>query len=153
MDIEYRPATECDLELLLAWRSHPKLYENFYLQEGPLDWETHKEWWESREHRRDWIIIVNSEKRWRGVGSVNVTNLDTDVPEIGIYVGEITLWGNGVASDAVEFAVNWTRSQGYSAVKARVLEHNEASRQVFENLGFRKVGAARGNEFEYRKPI
>lgn len=153
MEIEFRQATENDLELLLAWRSHPKLYGNFYLQKGPLDWDAHREWWFSREHRRDWIIVLDSDGRWRDVGSVNVSDLDTNLPEVGVYVGEITLWGQGVATDAVAFAVDWAKDQGYPAVKARILESNEGSRRVFESLGFRKVGAARENEYEYRKPL
>lgn len=150
MEVEFRPATEGDLELLLAWRSHPDVYENFYVQSGPLDWDEHVSWWNSRSARRDWIITVNEDGRWRDVGIVNVSDLDTNFPKVGVYVGEVTLWGRGVASDAVEFAVEWLKSEEYSAAKARILDQAEASRRVFEKAGFERVGEARECEGEYR---
>lgn len=149
MEIEYRPATGGDLELLLAWRSHPDLYENFYIQDEPIEWETHKNWWVSREDRRDWIICLNEGDRWRDAGSVNISNLDTDRPEIGVYVGEITAWGNGIASAAVNFAVEWLRDRDYDGARARILDDNEGSQRVFKNCGFRHIGDAREAESEY----
>lgn len=149
MDIEYRPATEDDLEILLAWRSHPNLYENFYIQDGPLRWEEHVEWWFDRENRRDWIITVNTDDRWRDVGNLNISDLDTESPEIGIFVGETTLWGNGVATAAVEHAVDWLRERGYTHARSRILDDNEGSKRTFRKVGFERVGNAREQESEY----
>jgi RimJ/RimL family protein N-acetyltransferase len=150
MKVEYRPATADDLELLMAWRSHPELYRRFYLQDEALEWEEHANWWASREHRRDWIITINTDGRWRDVGNVNLSELDSDAPEVGVFVGEITAWGNGIATDAVEFAVDWLREHEYAAAKARILDDNDGSKRVFESVGFRRTGEARDNESEYR---
>lgn len=153
MDIEFRPATESDLELMMAWRSHPDLYENFYIQDGELDWETHINWWNSRDDRRDWIVVINENERWRDVGNINLSNLDSERPEVGIYVGEISAWGKGVATESVEFVLSWLHREGYQEAKARILEYNEASQRVFEKVGFEHVGPARENEREYVKYI
>lgn len=56
MQVEYRPATVDDLELMLAWRSQPQLYENFYEQDEPIEWEGHSKWWDSREDRRGLLL-------------------------------------------------------------------------------------------------
>jgi RimJ/RimL family protein N-acetyltransferase len=149
MELSYRPATRKDLELLLAWRSQPKIYENFYLQEGALEWDEHVDWWNSREHRRDWIIVARADELWRDVGSVNVSKLDTDDPEVGVFVGEISAWGNGIATEAVEFALNWLRKRDFEKASARILEENEGSKAVFEKAGFRRTGPAREGEDEY----
>lgn len=153
MQVEYRPATVDDLELMLAWRSQPQLYENFYEQDEPIEWEGHSKWWDSRENRRDWIITVREEDRWRDVGNVNVSSLDTEMPEIGVYIGEVTLWGEGVATEAVHFGVNWLREESYPAVRARILDSNEPSQRVFEKVGFHRTGEARENESEYQMEL
>jgi RimJ/RimL family protein N-acetyltransferase len=152
MQVEYRPATDDDLELMLAWRSHPELYNNFYEQNDPVEWKEHIKWWESRENRRDWIITVREESqdRWRDVGNVNVSSLDTELPEIGIYIGEITFWGEGVATEAIHFGINWLREQNYRVVRAQVLASNESSKHVFKKVGFDQVGKARENEYEFK---
>jgi len=150
METEYRPATTDDLELMMAWRSHPELYQNFYKQDGPIEWEGHIEWWESRKNRRDWIITIREKDRWRDIGNLNVSSLDTELPEIGVYIGEITFWGKGIATEAVHFGVDWLREQGYQAVRARILDSNEPSQRVFKKVGFHRTGEARENESEYK---
>lgn len=153
MDIEYRPATEGDLELLMAWRSHPKLYRSLYGQDGPLTWEDHLSWWRERENRRDYIITVNEGERWRDVGVVTLTGLDTDRPAVGVWVGEVTLWGNGVATEAVEFAVDWLDDHGYPVVTAEIFEENSSSQHVFEKVGFTQVEHIGENRIEYEKNL
>jgi len=149
MEVEFRPATEDDLELLMAWRSHPELYKYFYAQEGPLQWQEHINWWSKRNNRRDWVIVVSTDGKWRDVGNINLSKLDTETPEVGVFIGEVTLWGEGIATKAVEFAVDWLRTRDYSGAKARILEENKASKQVFERNGFRRSDIARENEYEY----
>lgn len=137
MKSEFRPATVDDLELLLAWRNHPKIYEQFSAQEGPIDWEEHADWWKSRRERRDWIISVKENgSRRRDVGSVNVTNLHSNEPEVGVFVGEIPIWGRGVATEAVKFALDWLVNRDYDGACATILEENDASIALFEKIGF-----------------
>lgn len=151
MDHAYRPLTAADLELLMAWRSHPVIYQGFYIQDGPLAWAEHREWFRSRpDTRRDWIIQVRDEDRWRDVGSVNLTGLDGDAPEVGVLVGEVTAHGQGIGRHAVGWAVGWLRDREYPGASARILDRNAASRRVFEAVGFERVGDARDGESAYR---
>lgn len=149
MDIEYRPAEDGDLELLMAWRSNPMVYEGHYLQDEPLAWEDHLEWWHSREDRRDWVITVKTDDRWRDVGVVAIAELDTDYPEVSIWVGEVTLWGNGVATEAVTFATEWLEDHDYPGASCRIMDDNAGSRRVFDAVGFERVGDAREGESWY----
>jgi len=139
-----RPVTYDDLELLLAWRSHPKLYRWFGAQDGPLEWESHVEWFTNRPpDREDWIIEFGG----RRVGSVNV-GADGDV---GIYIGEITLWGQGVATSALQQVLTQTRKQ-LSELTARTHEDNEPTQRLFERVGFERVGRDGDRVlYEYRR--
>lgn len=141
--------TDEDLELLLAWRSHPLVYRHFEEQDAPLEWDNHHSWWLSREARRDWIIAVHDGEESRDVGSVYATGLNEEAPAVGVYVGEVSAWGQGIASQAVEFALGWLRNQGFSAATARIHSENIGSRRLFRNAGFNLTGTD-GSVMRYR---
>lgn len=138
VDIELRPVRVQDLELLLAWRSNPVVYEEFREQEGPLDWEGHLEWFATRpEGRRD-LIIEHDGRR------VGVVGLSED-KEVSIYVGEVSLWGEGVATTALRDAVK----RFGDGLHARIHRDNEASKRLFERCGFEQVGAGEWLRYEF----
>lgn len=150
--IQLQPATEEDLELLMAWRSHPDVYRYFCTQDGPLKWEEHCQFWNSRHDRVDWIIYLDDGNRKRKVGSVNATNLSNDIPEIGIYVGEVTLMGKGIGIRALSLVVQWLRTRGYSRVCARISKDNTPSQRLFASIGFEEKGEIHdGAEWIYEK--
>lgn len=150
--IHLQPATEEDLELLMAWRSHPDVYRYFYMQDGPLKWEEHYRFWNSRHDRVDWIIYLDDGNRKRKVGSVNATNLSNDIPEIGIFIGEVTLMGKGIGTLALSLVVQWLRTRGYSRVRARISKDNTPSQRLFASIGFEEKGEIHdGAEWIYEK--
>lgn len=135
-----RPVEERDLELLLAWRSHPDVYEHFREQDGPLRWEEHVEWFRTRSpERHDYVI----EYEGRRVGSVAVTEDD----EVSVYVGEVTLWGEGVARDALELL--WERVDS-DVLYAEIHEDNEGSQRLFETCSYERIGSE-GAWIKYRR--
>lgn len=149
MKVDFRPVTQDDLELLIAWRSHPEVYAEFD-QDGPLKWESYHERWQSVTDHRDWIILVRESDHWRDVGVVEAYDLDSNTPEVAVYIGEIPLWGNGIGTEAVSFVVEWLSDWDYSGARARINETNIASRRVFEKLGFHSVDQTDDGEHEYR---
>lgn len=144
-----RQITDNDLELLMAWRSNPLIYKFFYIQKEPLKWEEHYSWWMSRENRVDWIILLRENNTIRKVGSVNVSQLNTDNPEIGILIGEFFLWGKHIGRHSVSLVLKWLKNIGYKKAHARILENNIRSIKLFESLGFKKTKKGRENEWIY----
>jgi len=134
--IQLRPATIHDLELLMAWRSHPEVYRHFSVQNRPLHWDEHYKFWTTRKNRLDWIIYYTDDTGTRKVGSVNITHLSDEVPEIGVFIGEVTLMGRGIGKQSVKMALNWLRSNGYSRVLAHISKANNRSQRLFASLGF-----------------
>jgi RimJ/RimL family protein N-acetyltransferase len=115
-----------DLELLLAWRSNPDVYNHFRNQNEPLEWEEHREWFGDRPaDRADYIIIYEG----RRVGSVFV---DAD-RHVGVFVGETALWGRGIGSRAVTWICE-THDEG--ALYAEIRAANDNSIEMFERCGF-----------------
>lgn len=140
--VALREITEEDLELLLAWRSHPEVYAGFYYQKGPLIWEEHHGWWLERKNRKDWMIILTERGSSRAVGCVAVYRLDTELPNVGVYVGEISLWGRRVAQRALTLAAGCLKTDGYHRCRATILDNNIGSQRAFQNVGFKLVGPA-----------
>jgi hypothetical protein len=52
VSVSLKPVTLDDLELLLAWRSNPRIYEHFRGQDGSLKWEAHVAWFANRDADR-----------------------------------------------------------------------------------------------------
>ena len=144
-----RPLEEKDLPLLLAWAHIKEIWE--YLptsrEEEDLTWERHLDWWKSREERVDWIIMVKTDGY--GFRPVGVAHVNLKGVELGIYIGEITLWNKGVAEVALLQAIGILRSKGYSKFCALVHSDNERSRRLFEGIGFKKVGKGRRDQDWY----
>lgn len=142
-DVELVEATDDDIELCMAWRSNPLIYNGFYTQKAPLTWGEHIAWWYSRN--QDWRQFI-IQYYGRNVGVVTIGQLDHWSPEIGYYIGEVTLWGQGVGRKAVLAALEWLRGQGKRYCHTTVLESNTRSLRLLQGLGFHTLGMAREGE-------
>ena len=80
---------------------------------------------------------------------MNVSSLDGDAPEIGVLVGEVTLWQRGVGRQAVALVLRWLESAGYKKSRAFVVKDNPASIRLFESLGFSRAGEGVKGEWCY----
>src|SRR3989338_7453110 len=105
--VKLKEVRESDLELLIAWRSNPNVYRYFYNQDYPLSWGEHYRFWQTKHNRKDWVIYFQEDAIWRKVGSVYITKLHQKIPEIGIYIGEVTLHRRGVGTKALTHTFAW----------------------------------------------
>ncbi|KKM13602.1 hypothetical protein LCGC14_1714650 [marine sediment metagenome] len=155
MDIKLRLVRKEDYPLTMAWRSNPDLYQGFYRQDAPLTWEDHIAWHNSRN--KDWrnfLAIYDG----RTVGVVTIGQLDHWEPEVGIYVGEATLWGKGIGTKMMQKGIEWIQEYSLShnhiqSVHTTILDSNLASIKLFEKCGFKRVSVARESESWYVRPL
>ena len=105
-----RNVTSDDLELMLAWRNNPIVYEGFYEQgyqkKGHIVWEEHFRFWTEQmtnncENWKSWIIRYEN----RNIGVVWVLKSSSAAPETGIYIGEVTLHGQGIGKGVLSLVV------------------------------------------------
>jgi len=137
--ISLQPLKENDLELLMAWRSHPTTYHFFLQQQGPLKWEEHYTFWKNRKNREDLLIILQDEEDNGGkrkVGSLNLSALNTSCPEMGILIGETSLHGQGIGSRAVKLGLDRLKNIDHHRAVASVHKDNHASQIIFEKNQF-----------------
>ena len=146
-----REANDNDATLVLAWRSIPNVYAGLYTQHREqriFTWSEHWKWWKSRYTWKIFIIQVNDGETTRDVGFLNIAQLDHWRPEFGISIGEVSLWGQGVARQALLLGIEWLKEHGYKRVHTSILNSNERSLRLFKSVGFKVIGEAREDETE-----
>ena len=152
MKVSLREASDNDLELLLAWGTHPQVTRFLPSRPPALTWELHHAWWKTKQHRMDWLILVDDGKtRPRAVGEVHIRDLNTPSPEIGLYIGEVALWGKGIGRQALEEAMRWAWAHGVKKVQAVIHARNRRSHPLFKGLGFVRVGTGRKGQWLYER--
>lgn len=130
-DVRVSPLSDDDLELVLAWRSNPHVYRHFRNQDGPLKWEDHVSWFESRpEDRYDYVLQFAGRR-------VGVVSLDAD-DAVSVYLGDVDARGQGVGTNAVEWLCD--RFDDRAPLRAEIHEPNTRSQRLFERCGFTRRG-------------
>lgn len=146
-------ACDSDRELVLAWRNNPLCMAGCYTQgfgnPHPITWEEHAAWWSSRRNWKEFII----EYKGRKIGVLTIGQLDYWEPEIGIVIGETTLWGLGLGKMALERACDYLRECGRKYTRTTILDNNKRSIKLFEGVGYKKIAPARPGESLYRKVL
>lgn len=128
--ISVSPLLRSDLELVLAWRSNPLIYEHFHEQSEPLEWPSHVSWFESRGAKRhDYVIHFEG----RRVGVVSLA----ENGDVGIYLGDFAARGNGVASQALSWLCS--RFSEDRELHAQIHEANNTSKNLFNSCGFERI--------------
>jgi RimJ/RimL family protein N-acetyltransferase len=148
--VKLREAKRSDIELILAWRNNPLVWQGSYTQakeNRPLTWQEHWKWWQNNTARKIFIIkLVNGENTQRDVGYLSISNLNK-TPEFSISIGEVSLWGQGVGKEALKLGIKWLKEHGYKKVSASILKNNERSLKLFTSLGFKIMGELRKDEW------
>ena len=137
--VSLRKATRMDLDDMYRWRCDEDIYRWFRNQDEPLDWDNHISWWESRSDGRDDFII---EQFGGGVGDGVVAIAEDG--DVGIYIGEKRLWGEGLAKEALKKAIDRVDRD----LVAQIHQENTRSQHLFESVGFERTGAD-GEWIEY----
>lgn len=159
--VRLREMEEADQALVLAWRSDREVMR--YLPNAPVH-PTFKSQWEYfkgpalREWHRYWVVTLHDELAPRPVG---VCQFHADTGEVGLLIGEKSLWGKGVGGSALGMlmgkvaAYMWGDQPPANApsawVWACIHRENEASQRLFETWGFVPTDEeARCNQLTYR---
>ena len=151
--IYLREATENDMVLVLSWRNNPLVWAGTYTQREPISWQNHKVWWQSRQDHKMLMIALVEGDFARDVGFLSLSPLQYWSPEIGIIIGEVSLWNKGIGTEAIRLACEWLKGKEYKWTSTTVLKSNKAMIKVLEKLNFKQDGNARKGELRYVKEI
>lgn len=136
-----RPMVHADLELVRAWRNHPRVREHLFTRNeiGP---DEHRAWFARKQvDPASWLFVVEAE---RPIGFVQFSAVAgaSRVLEWGFYARPDRQGGEGRALGRLALAHAFG-PLGAHKVCGQVLAANAASLRFHERLGFAREGVLR----------
>jgi RimJ/RimL family protein N-acetyltransferase len=117
----------------------------------PISVESLRQYVADRQKDRDSVFLaIVDKKQDLHIGNVKLGPIDWihRRAEIGILVGEKTLWGRGYATETIKLVVNYAfRVLDLHKVTAGCYENNLGSQKAFEKAGFQVEGVRRRHSF------
>lgn len=132
--------TRADTPLIIRWRNHPRVQDNFIYKEVFTS-QTHNAWIHNHVEKGDAVqfMICENNENYRPVGSVYFRDIDrnTHTAEYGIFIGEDDAIGRGYANEAAFLAIEYAFANlGMERIILRVFTDNEPARRSYEHAGF-----------------
>ena len=128
-DVDLRPATMADAELMFAWQSDPRTRRHFRNPSAP-SWDEHRAWLAAKLADPDAAVTVIR----RHEHDAGVLRMDRD--EVAILVDPMK-YGQGIGRAALRLAPSLARG---TTIHASVRAENDASMALFKAAGYGDAG-------------
>jgi len=144
--ISIRPLTVEDYHIVLNWSKD----RTFCSANG---WEINRnpeeiyEWWlNCVNNKADDFIRMGIEFNNKIIGYADLARIKDSSAELGIAIGESTLWGKGIGFNSSLCMIDYaSKVLGISTFYAETHEANVRSRNMLKKLGFKEISRI-GNE-------
>lgn len=123
----------------LAWLNDFDVTRFMEVRHNPPNFKQQIKFVEDCLKSNNQILLGIFENSARFIGTLKLTFLDQLNLEIGIMIGEKTLHGRGIGSESINLVIDWAKSKNLFAIHAGYDLRNNASKMLFESLGFSKV--------------
>jgi RimJ/RimL family protein N-acetyltransferase len=128
--LETRHSTQ-DLQSILAYVVH--------IQDNP------------NEH----LFTIRLKENNKHVGNIKVGNINThyNIAEISLFIGDKTVWGKGIATQAIQLISSFSiKKLKLRKLNAGAYEQNVASTKAFLNAGYTRDGVLRNHYIFKNQP-
>lgn len=138
--IKIRPIAISDYDAVLRWSQN----ETFCLAN---QWELNRDsnevysWWNKCVNNpSESFVRMGIEFDGNLIGYTDLANLSNDSAELGIAIGESSLWGKGIGFEAAHRTIEFASANlGIKVFEAETHETNIRSRKMLERIGFEEV--------------
>lgn len=141
--VTLRTVEEEDVDYLQTLVNDPRIRRGTTFH-APINRAQEQEWFENQASSDESVsLLVCVEEQ--PVGSIGLHHAPppADSTEIGVFI-DPDHWSNGYATDASRTLTDYAfRELGKHRVAARVYDFNDASKRIWEKLGFRHEGTHR----------
>jgi ribosomal-protein-alanine N-acetyltransferase len=131
------------------WINDPEVTSFLESRFYPVSGESLQQYIADRQKDRDSIFLaIVDKKRDSHIGNVKLGPIDWihRRAEIGILIGEKSLWGRGYATETIRLVVDYAfRTLGLHKVTAGCYANNLGSQRAFEKAGFGVEGTRRSH--------
>ena len=152
-----RRPERADLPRFAGWLNDPEVRRHLALA-YPLS-ELHEERWLEDQLKLEPALqafVIEAARiggggEWNPVGVIGWHLIDwrNRVGELGIVIGEKSVWNSGVGTDAVRALVRWGfRELNLNRATLKVFEDNAGAIRCYEKVGFRHEGRLRQDRYQ-----
>ena len=139
-NIKIRSLSMNDFELVLKWSQ-----DDVFCQAN--QWELNRnpeelyEWWfKCVTNTSENFVRMGIALDGRLIGYTDLANIHENTAELGIAIGERTLWGQGIGVEAALCTLQFASTQlGLTTFEAETHETNTRSRKMLEKIGFKEM--------------
>ena len=157
--VRLRAIERDDLPRFAAWLNDPQVRRNLMIYQ-PLSIAQEENWYEEilKRHpdEQPLSIEVKGQAGWQLAGNCGFINLKQRdrSAEIGIFIGDQTLWGRGYGCEAMRLmAAHGFENLNLNRIYLHVFETNQRGIRCYEKAGFRHEGRLREARFHEGKYI
>jgi RimJ/RimL family protein N-acetyltransferase len=153
--IRLRAIERPDLSRYFEWLNDPEVIEGLwhYL---PLSMDDEAGWFEKMRQQeaeqRPLAIEIHEDQAWRLVGNVGLMDVRwaNRSAELGIFIGDKSLWDKGYGTEAVELMLEHAfDTLNLHRVFLRVFATNERAQRCYQKVGFVVEGTLRQAVFRH----
>ncbi|HWQ83552.1 MAG TPA: GNAT family protein [Anaerolineales bacterium] len=152
--VRLRAPTRTDLPQFVAWLNDSEVIAGL-LVSIPMSLEDEEAWFAGMLNRplaeHPMVIEIQREEAWIAVGNCGFHNIDwrARAAEVGIFIGEKSLWNQGYGSEAMRLLL----AHGFSTLNLNrialdVYETNPRAIRSYEKVGFVHEGRKRQAMFK-----
>ena len=140
MKVDLRPLQEKDAYVSVKWRNIPEIWiHTTFSARHEITIEDELRW--IRKVLADptglrFAILADGEY----VGNLYLTDMTNEKAEFHIFIGDLSVWGRGIAKEATSQAIELGRNLGLKRLELRVKEENKAALSIYDKLGFKIAG-------------
>jgi len=157
--IRFRAPERSDLEMFVAWLNDPEVRFGLSLS-LPLSMGEEEKWYQSMLERpsaeHPMVIEIQEGETWRPIGNCGFHAIDwrSRSSEVGIFIGEKSLWNQGYGSAAMRLLLKiGFETINLNRIFLRVHADNPRAIRSYEKVGFVHEGGFRQAEFKDGKFI
>ena len=157
--VRLRAIERSDLPRYFEWLNDPEVTEGLwhYL---PLSMDDEEGWFEKMRQedaeQRPLAIEIREDQAWRLAGNVGLLDLRwaNRSAELGIFIGDKSLWDKGYGTEAVELMLRHAfDTLNLHRVFLRVFASNERAQRSYQKAGFVPEGTLRQAVFRHGRYV
>ena len=150
--VRLRAIERDDLPRFVAWLNDPEVRRTLVLF-APMSLAAEEAWYQGLAgdpSRHVFAIDAKGADEWSHVGTCGLERVDLRAGSatLGIFVGERSRWGQGIATEAIELLLRFGFEElRLNRVELEVFDLNTRGRRVYDRLGFVLEGTRRQAHF------
>lgn len=147
--LRLRAAEREDLPRFVTWLNDPDVYAHLAMA-YPLSQASEEKWFQHMQegHPAEQVLVIEIREGegWKAIGNCSFMDIHwvNRSAEVGIFIGEKTLWNHGYGRDAMRLMLRYGFNDiNLNRIFLRVHANNPRGIKAYENAGFQHEGAMR----------